>query len=158
MLVNLTGDVHVLLKSLPGHLARRFHQVSTVLFDLEMRKAEISLTPVQYAALVTIRDNPGIDQATLAGLIAYDRTTIGGVIDRLAEKGYVTRISSDTDRRAKLVSVSDVGLAIIEQVTPLVGDAQNRLVASLSPEERAQLTALMEKVITDLGDLSRSSR
>jgi DNA-binding MarR family transcriptional regulator len=158
MLVNLTGDVHVVLKTMPGHLARRFHQVSTVLFDLEMRKAGISLTAVQYAALITIRDNPKIDQATLAGLIAYDRTTIGGVVDRLVEKGFVTRVSSDIDRRAKLLSVSEAGLDIIAQTTPMVEACQSRLVAALSPEEQAQLTTLLGKVITDLGDISRSSR
>lgn len=158
MLVNLTGDVHVVLKTMPGHLARRFHQVSTVLFDLEMRKAGISLTAVQYAALITIRDNPKIDQATLAGLIAYDRTTIGGVVDRLVEKGFVTRVSSDIDRRAKLLGVSEAGLDIIAQTTPMVEACQSRLVAALSPEEQALLTTLLGKIITDLGDISRSSR
>lgn len=148
----------MVLKTMPGHLARRFHQVSTVLFDLEMRKAGISLTAVQYAALITIRDNPKIDQATLAGLIAYDRTTIGGVVDRLVEKGFVTRVSSDIDRRAKLLSVSEAGLDIIAQTTPMVEACQSRLVAALSPEEQAQLTTLLGKVITDLGDISRSSR
>ena len=31
--------------------------------------------------------NPGVDQATLAGLIAFDRTTITGVVERLTQKG-----------------------------------------------------------------------
>lgn len=82
--------MHMTVGSLPGHLARRFHQLSTALFDLEMRRSEIDLTPVQYAALVTVEDNPAIDQATLASLIAYDRTTTGGVVDRLVDKHLVT--------------------------------------------------------------------
>ncbi len=143
---------------MPGHLARRFHQVSTVLFDLQMREAGLPLTPVQFAALLTVRDNPGIDQATLAGLIAYDRTTIGGVVDRLVDKGFITRAPSDLDRRAKLLTLSAAGDEIIRQAEPLVTTAQDRLVASLSADERAQLVALLEKVVSDLGDLSRSTR
>lgn len=146
------------LKTLPGHLGRRFHQVSTVLFDLEMRAAGIALTPVQYAALVTVHENPGIDQATLAGLIAYDRTTIGGVLDRLVDKGYVERASSAQDRRAKLLTVSEQGKSIIDQAAPLVERAQKRLVESLTAKETQELMRLLEKVVDTLGDLSRSSR
>lgn len=148
----------MVLKSWPGHLGRRFHQVSTVLFDLEMRAAGISLTPVQYAALVVVRDNPEIDQATLAGLIAYDRTTIGGVVDRLVEKGYLERSNSALDRRSKLLTVSDAGIAIIRQAGPYVQRAQERLVASLDASEQQELMRLLEKIVDDLGDLSRSSR
>ena len=68
---------------MPGHLARRFQQIAVAIFHAEVEEAGYDLTPVQYAALTTIRTHPGIDQATLAGLIAYDRTTITGVVDRL---------------------------------------------------------------------------
>lgn len=148
----------MILRALPGHLARRFHQISTALFDVEMREAGVSLTPVQYAALIAVRDHPAIDQATLAGLIAYDRTTISGVVDRLVEKGCIARINSDVDRRAKLLTVSEAGMRIIEQVDPVVRRAQERLVESLGPEEIELLIRLMEKVVDSLGDVSRSAR
>lgn len=67
---------------MPGHLARRFQQIAVAVFLAEVEDAGFDLTPVQYAALATIKANPGLDQVTLAGLIAYDRTTITGVIDR----------------------------------------------------------------------------
>jgi DNA-binding MarR family transcriptional regulator len=147
----------MVLKEYPGHLARRLHQMSTLLFDLEMRKADLPLTPVQYAALVTVRDNPKVDQATLASLISYDRTTIGGVVDRLVDKGFINRISSDLDRRSKLLTVSDLGKDIIEKADPAVERAQARLVQGLTPSERDQLVVLMEKVVSELGELSRSN-
>src|SRR5262249_19458275 len=72
---------------MPGHLARRFQQIAVAVFLAEVGEAGFDLTPVQYAALATIKANPGLDQVTLAGLIAYDRTTITGVVDRLVQKG-----------------------------------------------------------------------
>src|SRR5450432_229782 len=60
----------------PGHLARRFQQIAVAVFHAAVEEAGYDLTPVQYAALTEIATQPGIDQATLAGLIAYDRTTI----------------------------------------------------------------------------------
>src|SRR3954447_8242579 len=76
---------------MPGHLARRFQQIAVAVFHAEVGEAGYDLTPVQYAALTAVRTNQGIDQATLAGLIAYDRTTIGGVVDRLVQKGWMAR-------------------------------------------------------------------
>ena len=75
----------------PGHLARRFQQISVAVFHAAVEEAGYDLTPVQYAALTEIATQPGIDQATLAGLIAFDRTTITGVVDRLVQKGLLVR-------------------------------------------------------------------
>lgn len=146
------------LKYLPGHLARRFHQISTTLFDVEMSRAGLMLTPVQFAALVAIRDRPDVDQATLAATIAYDRTTIGGVIDRLAEKGMVERNTDPSDRRSKRLKLLPAGHDALKLAEPLVTRSQQELVSSLSPAEQKQLLALMEKVVGALGDKSRTSR
>src|SRR6516225_9992990 len=91
---------------MPGHLARRFQQIAVAVFLAEVEDAGFDLTPVQYAALAAIRANPGIDQVTLAGLIAYDRTTITGVIDRLVEKGLAVRHASSRDRRARVLQIT----------------------------------------------------
>ena len=81
---------------MPGHLARRFQQIAVAVFLAEVGEAGFDLTPVQYAALSAIRTKPGIDQVTLAGLIAYDRTTITGVVDRLAQKGLLVTPAAAT--------------------------------------------------------------
>lgn len=146
------------LNSLPGHLARRFHQISTTLFDAEMRRTGIDLTPVQFAAVMALRDNPDVDQATLAGLIAYDRTTIGGVVDRLVDKGFVRRVTSVTDRRARVLTATEEGVAILRRAEPAVRRAQKELVGNLEPGETEHLMRLLAKVVDALGDVTRSSR
>ncbi|HEV3161923.1 MAG TPA: hypothetical protein VGZ89_18345, partial [Xanthobacteraceae bacterium] len=64
------GDKRLL--EMPGHLIRRLHQISFALF-LDQARA-FGVTPVQYAALVAINSNPGIDQTALCNIIAFDRT------------------------------------------------------------------------------------
>lgn len=56
---------------------------------------------MQYAALNMIREVPGIDQVSLSNMIAFDKTTIVKVLDRLVDKGLITRTRSTTDRRIK---------------------------------------------------------
>ncbi len=140
----------------PGHLARRFQQIAVAIFYAEVEAAGCDLTPVQYAALARIADAPGLDQATLAGLIAYDRTTIGGVVDRLVEKGLVAREISRKDRRARELRVTDTGAAILKKIAPAVAETQRILLSGLGEKEAAQFMKLLKKAIAALNDLSRA--
>src|SRR5215475_6019656 len=120
---------------MPGHLARRFQQIAVAVFLAEIEDAGFDLTPVQYAALAAIRTNPGIDQVTLAGLIAYDRTTITGVVDRLVQKGLLVRQASSRDRRARELKITDEGRKTLRAITPAVEAAQRLMLRGLTEKE-----------------------
>ncbi|KQZ00531.1 transcriptional regulator [Pseudolabrys sp. Root1462] len=144
------------LNDKPGHLARRFQQIAVAVFHAEMEEAGFDLTPVQYAALVAIAAHPGMDQATLAGTIAYDRTTITGVIDRLAQKGLVVRTPSPRDRRAHELSITAAGDKMLRQVEPAVQAAQRSMMRGLTAAEGKELMRLMRKAIDAGNELSRA--
>jgi MarR family transcriptional regulator, temperature-dependent positive regulator of motility len=131
----------------PGSLARRYQQIAVAIFHAEVGAAGCDLTPVQYAALFELRTHAGIDQATLAGLIAFDRTTIGGVIDRLEQRGYLTRRVSETDRRARVLELTDEGRALLERVEPAVMSAQRLMLAGLDEREAAEFLRLLRKAV-----------
>jgi DNA-binding MarR family transcriptional regulator len=141
---------------MPGHLARRFQQIAVAVFLTEVGDAGFDLTPVQYAALATIKANPGLDQVTLAGLIAYDRTTITGVIDRLVQKGLAERRASSRDRRARELEITDEGKRTLRKITPAVESAQRLMLRGLSAKESEELMRLMRKAIAAGNDLSRA--
>ena len=141
---------------MPGHLARRFQQIAVAIFHAEVEAAGFDLTPVQYVALAVLRQHPGIDQATLASLIAYDRTTIGGVVDRLVHKGLVARAVSPKDRRAHVLHLTEAGGLTLEGIQPAVEAAQREMVAGLEPAEVTEFIRLFRKAITAANDRSRA--
>ena len=141
---------------MPGHLARRFQQIAVAVFLAEVGEAGFDLTPVQYAALAAIKANAGIDQVTLAGLIAYDRTTITGVVDRLVQKGLLVRHASKHDRRARELQVTEEGQRTLKRITPAVESAQRILLRGLTDRESEQLMRLLQKAISAGNDLSRA--
>src|SRR6201981_1787864 len=141
---------------MPGHLARRFQQIAVAVFLSEVGEAGFDLTPVQYAALSAIRMNPGIDQVTLAGLIAYDRTTITGVVDRLVQKGLLVREASSRDRRARELKITDEGGRTLRAVTPAVEAAQRLMLRGLTEKEGQELMRLLRKAIAAGNELSRA--
>lgn len=140
----------------PGHLARRFHQIAVAVFHARVEEAGCDLTPVQYAALAQIVDAPGLDQATLAGLIAQDRATMGGVVDRLVEKGLVARETSKKDRRARELRATSEGRRLLDKIAPAVAETQRILLSGLTEKESAQFLRLFAKAIDALNDLSRA--
>lgn len=132
--------------TMPGHLIRRLQQISISVFSDRMRSLGHDLTAPQFATLAVLARAPGIDQATLAGLIAHDRPTIGGVVERLEAKGLVTRHRNEKDRRAKVLALTEEGAALLQTLLPNVREIQPDILPGLSEAERAEFVRLAAKV------------
>jgi DNA-binding MarR family transcriptional regulator len=132
---------------MPGHLIRRLHQHSTQIFALHIRDAGLDVTSVQFAAMDVLFAKPGIDQATIAALIACDRATTGAVIDRLVTKGLVERTNSQEDRRSKIVRLTEPGKQLYQSLLAIVKKVQDEMLEPLTHNERARFLALAVKVI-----------
>lgn len=130
-----------------GHLIRRLHQQSTQVFQARMQAAGHDVTPVQFATLDAIARQPGIDQASLAATIGFDRATIGGVIERLEHKGLVQRVVSAHDRRARELSLTRAGQRLLAAIRPLVEALQAEILAPLSRAERSAFVSLAHKAL-----------
>ena len=133
------------IETMPGHLIRRLHQIATHAFSARAQRAGYDLTPVQFAAMDAISANPGVDQARVAALIAYDRATIGGVIDRLEKKGLVLRKVSQRDRRAREVFLTKEGEKLVADMFPVVRAMQDDILRGLNVEERQTFLGLAAK-------------
>lgn len=129
----------------PGHLIRRAHQVAVAVFMEET--GEHDVTPVQFAILHALIDDPGEDQVTLAGKVAFDAATFGSVIGRLEGKGWVRREPDVADRRRKLLWVTPEGEHAALAMKRAVTRAQRRILGPLQPDEQQQLMALLGKLV-----------
>src|SRR5437868_12545987 len=130
----------------PGHLIRRAHQRAVAIFMDET--AEFGVTPVQFAILNALIEEPGEDQVTLAGRVAFDAATFGSVIHRLEARGWVLRKPDAQDKRRKLLWVTAEGERAAMAMKRAVAKAQVRILGPLEARERDQLMNLLEKVVT----------
>jgi DNA-binding MarR family transcriptional regulator len=137
----------------PGYLFRRMQQIAVAIFVEECRAYD--LTPVQYAALVAIRSHPGIDATRLSAVIAFDRSTLGNVIERLESKAWVERKPASDDKRVKLLYPTKAGEALLRSIMPSVDRAQARMLAPLKPADRRTLLALMTQLVDLNNEASR---
>ena len=137
----------------PGYLFRRMQQIAVSIFVEECRAYD--LTPVQYAALVAIRTHPGIDATRLSAVIAFDRSTLGNVIERLEAKQYIERKSGRDDKRVKLLHLTKKGAALLRDIMPSVDRAQARMLQPLKPADRKTLLALLTQLVDLNNEASR---
>ncbi|MEY2952874.1 MAG: hypothetical protein RLZZ401_961 [Pseudomonadota bacterium] len=148
-----TGPAQMDLEALPGHAIRPLHQISVAIF---MQEAEAhGVTPVQYAAMQTVGNCPGIDQRTLASTIGFDTSTIGGVIDRLEARGLVLRNASPDDRRVRQLTLTAEGVALLAAATPAMLRAQERMVEPLLPRERVEFMRMLQALVGANKEISR---
>ncbi len=137
----------MVMHDMAGHLIRRLHQQSTQLFAQRTQAAGFDLTSVQYAALDAIGSNPGVDQASVAEIIGYDRATIGGVIERLDNKGWVRRVVSTQDRRSRELSLTAKGSKIYASLQPIVLALQADILQPLNPTDQERFIQLARQVV-----------
>ncbi|HXE50164.1 MAG TPA: MarR family transcriptional regulator [Ramlibacter sp.] len=129
----------------PGHLIRRAHQLAVAIFMEETGAFDV--TPVQFAILYALIEDPGEDQVTLAAKVAFDAATFGSVIGRLEAKGWVRREADAGDRRRKLLWVTAEGEQAARQMKRAVVKAQARILRPLEASEREQLLSLLGKLV-----------
>ena len=132
----------------PGHLIRRAQQRAVAIFMEET--VGFDVTPVQFAILNALMDDPGEDQITLSGRVAFDAATSGSVIGRLEAKGWVKREADPLDKRRKLLWTTPEGEQVALKMKRAVSRAQQRIVSPLNAREREQLAALLTKLVAGL--------
>ena len=133
------------IKRIATPLARRFAQVCTgVLAEMT---TEADLSPLQYAALSYLFDEPDIDQNGLAARLGVDRTSVGQLLLGMERKGLVERHINGADRRARLLRLSKSGTKLRERLRPKAHMVQARLLSALTATEREVLLDLLLRVI-----------
>jgi DNA-binding MarR family transcriptional regulator len=127
------------------------------------------LTAPQQLVLMTIKEHESIIVGDLAQRMSLSQATVSTILDRLEDRGLVTREKAPQDKRR-------VNLKLTERGTEVVKDAplplQNRFVERFSalPEwEQSQITAALQRIahmmdadsidaapVLDLGALDRT--
>lgn len=139
----------------PQALIGRLHRLAAALTDeLVTVYAEFGLGEGEFDVLATLRRS-GAPFALTPGELAETTMVSSGAItkrvDRCLERGWVTRTVSDQDARGRLVKLTPAGRRLIDRAFTAHMTNEHRLVEGLSPEERADLAALLEAWTRDLG-------
>ena len=108
--------------------------------------ARVQLTARQVGILTLVVEWEPMTQKALGDTLRIDRTTMVSLIDDLERKGYVVRQRHPRDRRAYLVQPTETGRAAKVRAIEILDEQQNRFLAPLTPAQRLQLGALLNRL------------
>jgi DNA-binding MarR family transcriptional regulator len=144
-MTNSNGASVATYHRVPAHLGRLFHQLCQVLVA-EAQAAEGLVSP-EYAALASLDEEPGLDQKRLGEAIGVDRNTIGIVVERLEQRGLLTREVDKEDRRARILRLTSEGTALRRRLRPRMLAANARAIEALTEDEAKTLLALLHRAV-----------
>ncbi|MEM6530931.1 MAG: MarR family transcriptional regulator [Chloroflexota bacterium] len=122
----------------------RFH------LDKFLESAGAPISPEQWIILFKLWERPGLPQNALTDPVLNDEPNITRLIRALIQHGYVERITDETDRRRKLVSLTAKGEALMAHLLPLVVETRKRIFSGIPEDELERFVELLHRVEDNL--------
>jgi len=144
MVAMATFPRHEKLHDYTGFLLRK---VSTASFDqFAQILAGHGVHPMHFGMLVVLETEGAISQRELARRTGVDPSTLVGRLDVLEERGLVERKRCEHDRRSNLLTLTDAGRTMLEELREEAEQMRARFFAPLTGEEEAELHRLLRKL------------
>lgn len=122
---------------------------SKVLQHISARLEANSITPGQLNLLIKIRNNPGLSQTALARENGIERSTLGEIVDRFEQRGWIERRRHRADRRVYALYISAAGDMLLDELIPAAMAEDAALTAGWSDEDRDTLLRLLCRLADD---------
>jgi MarR family transcriptional regulator for hemolysin len=119
-------------------------------FDRQV--AALGVTRSQWAMIAVVATNPGATQRMIADALEMSEASAGRLVDRLCSEGLLTRRSREDDRRAKAIYISDAAEPLLEKLTVIARESEDRMFRGFSEAEIETLQALLDKVYANLSN------
>lgn len=110
------------------------------------------ITLQQCHAITTIGqiENGNLNASDLAKALSIDKSTASRNIDGLVKKGYVRRRIPESNRRSTLISLTQEGTDLKDEINSKCNIRYQNALDQMTPEERKLFIQLFEKFITHL--------
>lgn len=147
------------LDASPSHLMHRALQLALDIYAEEV--GADGPTQRQFAVLEIASRNDGLTQTDLVRATGIDRSTLADLVARMTAKGLLNRERSVLDGRAKAVSLSDEGRALLETARARVEAADRRILALMPKARRDSFMKLLADLaaVADAGpDEAKAAR
>lgn len=120
---------------------------AAVLQDFNDGLASFGLRPADFSVLVVVSNNHGLKQSDVAEALGIQRANFVAIIDALEAKGLLVRRKSESDRRVQFLHMTEEGEEMLEQISSIWQDSEDRLIERLGGEtQHAMLVDLLKRI------------
>ena len=134
---------------LPYRLSILSNTISQAIADDYQRRYDISVTEWRVMAVLARFD--GLSAREVAERTAMDKVAVSRALARLVEAGRVSRVTHDDDKRRSVLSLTEAGWDMHDEVAPMARAREREVLAKLDAEEREWLTRILDKLQPSAG-------
>jgi DNA-binding MarR family transcriptional regulator len=127
-----------LLNALGGTIFRQF---------LWQRAAELDLTYAQGQVLFHVAAHPGCRMGDVGKAFGVTLPAVTHLVDRLVQKGFVTRAGDPVDRRAYVLEVTRAGEALVDELHTMRLRALEAVLARMAVDDRTRVVRGLEALV-----------
>ena len=128
-----------------GYALRRAQMASVTEFLDAMKP--VDLRPTQFAVLTLISANPGVRQTEVCAALGLQKANFVPLLNELQRRGLAVRKAGVPDRRASALHLTAQGEALLKKANELHTAWEGSVEARLGTNGRAQLLALLRKLL-----------
>ncbi|MFZ2537787.1 MAG: MarR family transcriptional regulator [Oscillospiraceae bacterium] len=116
----------------------------------EKRLNYYNITRTQWIALYYVSINKMITQTQLADKMSLKEPTVVRLLDKIQALGWITRISSESDKRIKILKLTEKGKKIETEMLDVAVKFRNDVICDISPEELDVYNSVLSKMLVNI--------
>ena len=130
---------------LPYRLSILSNTISQAIADDYQRRYDISVT--EWRVMAVLARFEGLSAREVAERTAMDKVAVSRALARLVEAGRVDRATHDNDKRRSVLSLTEAGWAMHDEVAPMARAREREVLARLDAEEQRWLTRILDRLM-----------
>ncbi len=132
---------------LPYRLSILSNTISQRIADDYQARYDISVT--EWRVMAVLARFEGLSAREVAERTAMDKVAVSRALSRLVEAGRVHRGTHGGDKRRSVLSLTDAGWTMHDEVAPMARAREREVLARLDAEERVWLTRILDKLLAE---------
>ena len=116
----------------------------------KFKEDKVGLTFEMLQVMACLWRKDGINQQEIANITVKDKASMTYLIDNLTKRGLVSRLEDASDRRNKLIFLSEQGKLLREKIQPLINEMYQVSGVGVKIEELAGCMAILDRIETNL--------
>lgn len=135
----------ILEEFLPYRLAILSHTVSSLIARVYDKR--FGLTIPEWRVIAIVGRFPGLSAVEVAERTMLDKVAVSRAVTKLIKAGRIDREFADADRRRSILTLSEEGRKVHDEVAPLALEMEADLLHGLDNEQIATLNTVIERLL-----------
>lgn len=139
-----------------GHLLARCGQLCKQRMDQNLQNYDVTQAQAHVILYLIEAERQGeVYQKNLEKRFRIKAPTVNGIVERLEEKGFLTRAPGQRDGRCRRLHVTEKGRQLEREIHQRIAETEALMVQDFTEEERQMLHALLRRLRANLKEGER---